>query len=602
MSLHKKISKLKKGKKYTKMARGTQPEVDPSALNSYGNLASMTGEALVPSDPKEYNEGASFLSGAGKGLSATAATGNPYIMAGGAIVGGISSATNAKKSSKLAENTYKRDLEEFRLNDQSKNQQLLGEHNRLVSEKSNNLNGGAQFAYKYGGDLGSPLSSHKAKGGKVKQLSSDTSVIEGNTHEEGGVKFPSIGVELEDKETLSGSYVFSDELGFADKHKKIAKEKGKIEKRLEKDPSNLTLMNTIKALKGKENRLKLEQDKVNGTPDLVKKELGGELDYRLKGNREDSNSLLDYKRSQEVITPFPTSGNNFRSSGSASQIITKNVSAPRTEGLITKKQSPALDLEDVQINSNLKTTPLSTDPEISKGRNKSLNLGSARNLGGAVSLLDNIGNSKRIREMEGESAPKLGDPAYNPLKLGRVNYDAQKTEADNQRSSFNKGVSNSSMATNSKKALKAASLGSTIAAKNKIQQAETNANTQIGNKESEVNSNSLAKLLESKRQTDFQNKMLETGARDDIRREKSSNLSNVTEDLGILNRDIKMTNRDKDANALAMETSHPIARSHIARNSRDVLKRQGYSDAQIDKWSKEYDDEEYKSYLNRKKK
>ena len=71
-----------------------------------------------------------------------------------------------------------------------------------------------------------------ALGGKLNRLNSNTVEVEGNTHEEGGVKLPSVGAEVEDKETIADNYVFSDELGFADKHKKIAKQIGKIEKKL----------------------------------------------------------------------------------------------------------------------------------------------------------------------------------------------------------------------------------------------------------------------------------------------------------------------------------------------------------------------------------
>lgn len=73
------------------------------------------------------------------------------------------------------------------------------------------------------------LLDNQAAGGSVNQLSSNSGEFNGRTHEEGGIKLPDYGAEVEDKETIADDYIFSDRLGFADVHRKIAKSKGKIE-------------------------------------------------------------------------------------------------------------------------------------------------------------------------------------------------------------------------------------------------------------------------------------------------------------------------------------------------------------------------------------
>jgi hypothetical protein len=91
-------------------------------------------------------------------------------------------------------------------------------------------------------------------GGKLKALNSDTVEVDGATHEQGGVKVA--GAELEDKETVAGDFVFSDYLGFAEKHKPLAKQIGAIEKK----PLNRERRVTMEILRKKEAALKQQQE------------------------------------------------------------------------------------------------------------------------------------------------------------------------------------------------------------------------------------------------------------------------------------------------------------------------------------------------------
>jgi len=100
-------------------------------------------------------------------------------------------------------------------------------------------------------------------GGSLNKLNSSTVEVEGNTHAQGGVQIP--GAEVEDGETISNGFVFSDKLGFSKLHKPIAKALGKLEKKIN-NPINAK---TTEILKKKEQALSLQQEyykQQNGIP------------------------------------------------------------------------------------------------------------------------------------------------------------------------------------------------------------------------------------------------------------------------------------------------------------------------------------------------
>src|SRR6188768_13867 len=110
-----------------------------------------------------------------------------------------------------------------------------------------------------GGDVKEPaLAGMPMKGGYAKQLSSTNTEMVGNTHAQGGITVPQLGVELEDNETTNGNYVYSDKLGFADIHRKIARAKGKIEKK----PSTQERVNSMRRLEAREKMLAEMQEYV----------------------------------------------------------------------------------------------------------------------------------------------------------------------------------------------------------------------------------------------------------------------------------------------------------------------------------------------------
>lgn len=107
-----------------------------------------------------------------------------------------------------------------------------------------------------GGAVDAPFARMYMKGGYAKSLSSDNTEMVGRTHAEGGIDIPGVGAEVENKETTMGNYVFSDKLGFAQVHKKIAKAKGIIEQK----PVTRERVNSMKLLKERENNLMMAQE------------------------------------------------------------------------------------------------------------------------------------------------------------------------------------------------------------------------------------------------------------------------------------------------------------------------------------------------------
>lgn len=107
-------------------------------------------------------------------------------------------------------------------------------------------------------------------GGNVQQLSKTNVQFNGNSHENGGIKEPLVngvrldGTEVEGNESMSTSngqkFVFSENLGFAQQHKPLARAMGKIEKKLKANPNDPISKRTLNSLKEREEQLKVKQE------------------------------------------------------------------------------------------------------------------------------------------------------------------------------------------------------------------------------------------------------------------------------------------------------------------------------------------------------
>lgn len=101
-------------------------------------------------------------------------------------------------------------------------------------------------------------------GGSLRKLSSDSVEVQGPSHENGGVDLPMHDAEVEGNETIHKDYVFSDRLGFASVHKKMAKSKGIIENK----PISFERVASLKAIADKEQKLKLIQEQMKAQYNL----------------------------------------------------------------------------------------------------------------------------------------------------------------------------------------------------------------------------------------------------------------------------------------------------------------------------------------------
>lgn len=142
-----------------------------------------------------------------------------------------------------------------RVRQQTNRDNMLSSGQAIQGWDSTGSDSTSLYNAKFGGEVKSPLRS-LATGGSLNKLNSDSFEVEGQSHEEGGVTVPSMNAELEGGETGVDNFIFSEELGFADLHKPIAKAIGKIEVK----PDSKIKRDTISLLKQKESVLAQQQE------------------------------------------------------------------------------------------------------------------------------------------------------------------------------------------------------------------------------------------------------------------------------------------------------------------------------------------------------
>lgn len=231
-------------------------ETDDTGKKKNGNLAGTLGTVgalgttLIDSIDTgnmygRQSTGSTIAKGALSGAAAGATLG-PIGAGVGAVVGLVGGLFGAKKARK-AEDKMKADMLTM--------DNLKGSTYANTPDMYQGNTNAGYFAT--GGSLSSNyLSLKKAKGGNIQQGSSDGVSFNGQSHTGGGIKIPSIGVEVEGQETAKGDYVFSKQLGFAQLHKPIMKAKGIIEMK----PATRERINSIKLLNQREDKLRLAQE------------------------------------------------------------------------------------------------------------------------------------------------------------------------------------------------------------------------------------------------------------------------------------------------------------------------------------------------------
>lgn len=221
-------------------------------MGMFGSIAGVGAGVL---DGMSTNGRAPGLGLAGaKGALSGVAAGAQFGPIGAAVGGGLGLITGliggeaAKKAERKADAAMAAQVQQDNMKRSMAalaNDPTLAEGNRGVSY------------YAFGGTMGkNPMNGIKQLGGKLKPLSSTNTVVEGPSHENGGVDLPQMDAELEGGETTDGPRVFSEELGFAQLHKPLARAKGKIE---QKAPTKERI-NALQRIKGREDELYAQQE------------------------------------------------------------------------------------------------------------------------------------------------------------------------------------------------------------------------------------------------------------------------------------------------------------------------------------------------------
>lgn len=195
------------------------------------------------------------LSGASLGTSIAPGIGT----IAGAILGGGAGLLAGRKAKKAEETAlFNKSLQEQQ--DQlNRSAAALSADPALVTGRP-----GAEL-YANGGTLkGKYYDAVQASGGNLKPLSSNAAQVQGPSHEQGGVELPQFQSEVEGKETIQNNYVFSDRLGFAARHKKLAAAMGKIEQK----PATPDRINAMKALQSQIQSLANQQEQIRSQYNL----------------------------------------------------------------------------------------------------------------------------------------------------------------------------------------------------------------------------------------------------------------------------------------------------------------------------------------------
>lgn len=242
-----------------------------------GTIAPLAAGVLDAIDGgNEYGRqkrGTTIAKGALNGAATGAALG-PWGAAAGAVIGGVTGIISSGKEKKAEEKMlYEKMLRDKKMEAEFSAAQIAANPSLYQGYRNAEYfeNGGSMRKKRRVEDyaptelMEQVRANGYALGGSINPMSSDGTEVNGNTHAQGGVRIPGMGVELEDNETTKGDYVFSSKLGFAQVHKPIMKAKGKIEAK----PYTRDRANSIQLLNQREERLKGAQEYFKKTRGII---------------------------------------------------------------------------------------------------------------------------------------------------------------------------------------------------------------------------------------------------------------------------------------------------------------------------------------------
>lgn len=388
-----------------------------------------------------------------------------------------------------------------------------------------------------------------ANGGYFKKLSENSVEVKGKSHENGGVKIPNTNVEVEGGETIKDNFVFSKDLGFADKHKKIAKQINDVENKIKSAGSNNILLNTLKVLKGQEEALKVSQEK-------TKQELGipSELDNT-------------FKNGGDLLKKFNEESENMISKRTNKQ----------SEKIIDDLNLKMLPYENKLKGVQLRKEQLKKYVEENE-KNKQLDAGGYIQAGS--SLLSGVGNYLYNRNLIKDRQRLLDTlpdenltPMYSPKAI-KADFTRGRRTLSNLKRSIDNTATNNTFATANK--LKATS--DLIESENDIQNQINIGNTNLFNEASKINTDIISK----NNSTTLNNSLRRLRGQDDIMRDKSQNMTNLIDNANTSLNQALLARQQNINDDWTLATTNPKVLSHLAFNNPKLLRQKGFSKQQIE--------------------
>ncbi|CAM6001149.1 unnamed protein product [Sphagnum balticum] len=421
----------------------------------------------------------------------------------------------------------------------------------------------------------------RANGGPIEQLSSQDAMINGPSHENGGVKFPVAGVELEGGETVNKGFVFSKKLGFAKPAATIARQLGKAEAR----PETAINTSTINALQRKTELLKVHQEAAKqalgipnevSTPDVKPGayKFGGIMKKMADGGDGgpypwSTNPITDSINKLMVQTPGQSSIRLPEVNVSATKIKKASDQTPRPN-------FPAIvpDTPDIPAGAKIPVTTTVPGTPDNSGNNNFVNTAN-KAIDTVSPFISNIYNAT-------QRLPLPPVPSLNtPVTASLVNYDASRNEAVRQARSANRSARTNLNSGAAVSATTAANLAGQTRAVNQISEAENNQNATIRNSTAAENVQIAAsnKAL----QNNYQNELVARQIKGQSL--SSANMANLEEKVQGMARDKKMFDQEGEKTILGFlqnndsgagyDAARPILQKHL---STDQLK-------QMDTWA-----------------
>lgn len=220
-------------------------------LNAYLPMLAGTGVDLIQGG--RQTPGGSAVKGAVSGASMGTSILPGWGTAAGAVLGAGAGFVMGKKNQAQERNMkFNQELADHQ-SQLRRSSAIIGNNPALVTGQP-----GEEF-YASGGFLKDRYYTNvKASGGQLDPMSSGSAEVKGPSHARGGVDLPQYNSEVEGGETIQDDYVFSERLGFAQIHKKLATAIGKIEQK----PATPDRINALKAMNTRVEQLKHAQEMI----------------------------------------------------------------------------------------------------------------------------------------------------------------------------------------------------------------------------------------------------------------------------------------------------------------------------------------------------